>query len=110
MPDHQSSTKKTNCPSGIISAYGQCWICNKSLHTKYKQEVKTAKNVIRGLSACSSEMNKTQLSERQKAWNNLWRARSNENSCWRPSHQNHINEERLAKEQSNKCENLLKGI
>lgn len=104
-----SQTKKDDCPSGITSSYGQCWVCDKSLHPKYKQAVKDSKNTVRGLGGCKSQMNKDQLSEREKAWNKLWQDRKNENRCWKPSHDNHILEENSAKKNFNECQNLLKG-
>ena len=92
------------CPSGIISEYGQCWICDKTLHYPMYRATRDAKNATRNKS-CKNITDPTIKAANAVLFRNLISARSQENACWSPIHQNHITALNDAKNALILCEN-----
>lgn len=99
-----NSTKK--CPSGITNN-GSCWVCSRESWAPIRGRVVYAKDVVFGLSKCSSAMNSSQLLTRYKAFSELGAARDVENSCWVPQDQNHLQEAIEAKQTAAECNTYL---
>lgn len=99
-----NSTKK--CPSGITNN-GSCWVCSRESWAPIRGRVVYAKDVVFGLSKCSTAMNSSQLLTRYKAFSELGAARDVENSCWVPQDQNHLQEAIEAKQTAAECNTYL---
>lgn len=99
--------RNAKCPSGIMSEYGQCWVCSKESHPSIRGRVVYAKDVVGGLGKCTNFMNSSELLTRYKAYSELGIARDAENSCWAPPHQNHLQQAIDAKDVAAQCNEFL---
>ncbi|WP_173910730.1 hypothetical protein [Acinetobacter sp. Marseille-Q1618] len=90
-------------PSGIVKN-GSCWICDKALNKPMTRATQEAKEATRNKS-CKYLTDSAIKAANAVLFRNLIRARSQENACWSPSHQNHITALNDAKNALILCEN-----
>ena len=95
------------CTSGIISEYGQCWVCTPASHPAIRGRVKDAKTETGSLGKCIAGMTATDILIRIGAWEEFKDARMAENACWEPQHQGHLDQVTNAQVVIDRCVALL---
>jgi len=107
-PIEDELENSAKCPSGIMSAKGQCWVCTRDDYPIVTQRTKLAKAETSRLGKCLPEMENTELFKRINAFNEFIQARVNENSCWAPLDPGHIQQEQDGRNGVAKCTSYLK--
>jgi hypothetical protein len=95
------------CDSGIISEYGQCWVCSKIQYAEIKTRQKINRTFQTVYGGCRVGHKKPDLLIRVAGWTEIVNQRAEEIACWVPEHQGHLTALANAEVTLNNCAIML---